>query len=120
MQQGYRALYREAHTFLKELAEATLAETRKDYLAELTLVPLLIIEDLAMRKLPHTAAEHLLELIMRRYERASTILSSNRPVEDWGKLLGDTAIVRGVGVERCARRSTKAGARTPATRRIRC
>ena len=116
MQQGYRALYRETHIFLKELAEATLAETRKDYLAELTL----LIDDLAMRKLPHTTAEHLLELIMRRYERASTILSSNRPVEDWGKLLGDTAIVRGVGVERCARRSTKAGARTPATRRIRC
>jgi DNA replication protein DnaC len=44
-----------------------------------------------MRKLPHTAAEDLLELIMRRYERASTILTSNRPVEDWGKLLGDTA-----------------------------
>ena len=43
----------------------TLAETRKDYLAELTRVPLLIIDDLGMRKLPHTAAEDLLELIMR-------------------------------------------------------
>ena len=46
-----------------------------------------------MRKLPLTAAEDLLELIMRRYERASTILTSNRPVDDWGKLLGDTAAV---------------------------
>ena len=93
IQQGYRVIYREAHTFLEELAEATLAETRKDYLAELTRVPLLIIDDLGMRKLPHTAAEDLLELVMRRYERASTILTSNRPVEDWGKLLGDTAAV---------------------------
>ena len=80
-------------TAARELAEATLAETRKDYLAELTRVPLLIIDDLGMRKLPHTAAEDLLELIMRRYERASTLLTSNRPVEDWGKLLGDTAAV---------------------------
>ena len=88
IQQGYRVIYREAHTFLEELAE-----TRKDYLAELTRVPLLIIDDLGMRKLPHTAAEDLLELIMRRYERASTLLTSNRPVEDWGKLLGDTAAV---------------------------
>jgi hypothetical protein len=56
-------------------------------------VPLLIIDDLGMRKLPHTAAEDLLELIMRRYERASTSLTSNRPVDDWGKLLGDTAAV---------------------------
>ena len=91
IQQGYRVIYREAHTFLEELAEATLADTRKDYLAELTRVPLLIIDDVGMRKLPHTAAEDLLELIMRRYERASTVLTSNRPVEDWGKLLGDTA-----------------------------
>ena len=93
IQQGYRVIYREAHAFLEELAEATLADTRKAYLVELTRVPLLIIDDLGMRKLPHTAAEDLLELIMRRYERASTMLTSNRPVDDWGKLLGDTAAV---------------------------
>lgn len=46
-----------------------------------------------MRKLARTAAEDLLELIMRRSERASTLLTSNRPVDDWGKLLGDTAAV---------------------------
>jgi DNA replication protein DnaC len=93
IQQGYRVYYREAHTLLDELAEATLDGTRKMYLTELATVPLLIIDDLGMRKLPHTAAEDLLELIMRRYERTSTILTSNRPVDDWGKLLGDTAAV---------------------------
>ena len=46
-----------------------------------------------MRKLPLIAAEELLELIMRRYDRASTLVTSNRPVEDWGKLLGDAAAV---------------------------
>ena len=91
--QGYRVVYREAHTLLEELAEATLAGTRKEYVTELATVPLLIVDDLGMRKLAHTAAEDLLELIMRRYERASTLLTSNRPVDDWGKLLGDTAAV---------------------------
>ena len=91
--QGYRVVYREAHTLLEELAEVTLAGARKDYFADLAAVPLLIIDDLAMRKLAHTAAEDLLELIMRRYERASTLLTSNRAVDDWGKLLGDTAAV---------------------------
>ncbi|HUU34593.1 MAG TPA: IS21-like element helper ATPase IstB [Vicinamibacterales bacterium] len=91
--QGYRVLYREAHLLLEDLADATLGGTRKDLVAELTTVPLLIIDDLGMRKLPHTAAEDLLEIIMRRYERASTLLTSNRPVDDWGKLLGDTAAV---------------------------
>ena len=91
--QGYRVLYREAHVLIEEIADATLDGTRKDFFAELVAVPLLIIDDLGMRKLPHTAAEDLLELVMRRYERASTVLTSNRPVDDWGKLLGDTAAV---------------------------
>jgi DNA replication protein DnaC len=91
--QGYRVLYREAHVLLEELAEAQLDGTRKAYLAHVTTIPLLILDDLAMRKLPQTAAEDLLEIIMRRYERASTLITSNRPVEDWGKLLGDTAAV---------------------------
>jgi DNA replication protein DnaC len=93
IQQGYRVVYREAHTLIEEIADATLDVTRKTYLADLAAVPLLIIDDLGMRKLPHTAAEDLLELVMRRYERASTVLTSNRPVDDWGKLLGDTAAV---------------------------
>ncbi len=93
IQQGHRVLYREAHTLLEELAEATLDGTRAARIADLTIVPLLIIDDLGMRKLPHAAAEDLLELVMRRYERQSTILTSNRPVEDWGKVLGDNAAV---------------------------
>ena len=91
--QGHRVFYREAHVLIEELLDATLDEQRKKYMRELTTVPLLIIDDLGMRKLPTHAAEDLLEIIMRRYERASTILTSNRPVEDWGKLLGDTAAV---------------------------
>jgi len=76
IQQGYRVIYREAHMLLEELAEATLAGTRKAYLAELATVPLRIIDDVGMRKLPHTAAEDMLELIMRRYECASMLLTS--------------------------------------------
>ena len=93
IQQGHRVCYREANVLLEELADAQLDSTRKAYLAQLTAIPLLIIDDLGMRKLPHTAAEDLLEIVMRRHERAATLLTSNRPVEDWGKLLGDTAAV---------------------------
>ena len=93
IQQGVRVLYREAHVLVEEIADADLDGTRKECLADLATVPLLIIDDLGMRKLPPTAAEDLLELVMRRYERASTLFTSNRPVEDWGKLFGDTAAV---------------------------
>jgi DNA replication protein DnaC len=93
IQQGYRVWYRETHVLLDELADAIVDGTRKEYLQSLATVPLLIIDDFGMRKLPLTAAEDLLEIVMRRYERASTLLTSNRPVEDWGKLLGDVAAV---------------------------
>ena len=118
--QGYRVLYREAHVLLEQLADAVADGRRKEFMANLTTVPLLIIDDFGMRKLPLTAAEDLLEIVMRRYERASTLLTSNRPVEDWGKLLGDTAAMSAMldrllhhgHVLKCGPRSWRAKAAT--------
>jgi DNA replication protein DnaC len=89
--QGHRVAYREAHALVEELAEAGVVGKRAAKMEDLASVALLIIDDLGMRKLPTTAAEDLLELVMRRYERHSTVITSNRPVEDWGKVLGDVA-----------------------------
>ena len=75
IQQGYRVLYREAHKLLEDLAEATLDGNRREKMELFSTVPLLIIDDLGMRKLPTTAAEDLLEIVMRRYEHASTLLT---------------------------------------------
>src|ERR1700756_2653728 len=123
IQQGYRVLYRETHVLLDELADANIDGTRKEYMAELAAVPLLIIDDLGIRKLPLSAAEDLLEIVMRRYQRASTMVTSNRPVDDWGKLMGDTAAVTAMldrllhhgHVLKCGPRSyrTKIGANEP-------
>src|SRR5207245_1654367 len=57
IQQGHRVLYREAHVLLEDLADATLAGTRRERMAKLAAVPFLILDDLAMRRLPATAAE---------------------------------------------------------------
>ena len=50
---------------------------------------LLLIDDMGMRALPKSSGEYLLEIILRRHENRSTIMTSNRPLEEWGKLLGD-------------------------------
>ena len=50
---------------------------------------LVIIDDMGMKQLPKRSGEYLFEIIMRRYENRSTIMTSNRPIEDWGKLIGD-------------------------------
>ncbi len=50
---------------------------------------LLIIDDMGLKQLPKHSGEYLLEVIMRRHENRSTLMTSNRPLEDWGKLLHD-------------------------------
>jgi DNA replication protein DnaC len=55
-------LYRETHVLLDDLAEAVADGTRKELMDEITTVPLLIVDDFGMRKLPVTAAEDLLEV----------------------------------------------------------
>jgi DNA replication protein DnaC len=50
---------------------------------------LFIIDDMGLKQLPRHSGEYLLEVIMRRYENRSTIMTSNRPLEEWGKPLSD-------------------------------
>lgn len=88
---GYTALYRNAFDMAQDMAEAEATGTRKELIARLGKVDLLVLEDLGMRRLPPTAAEDLLEVVMNRYEKGSIILTTNRPLEDWGQVLGDTA-----------------------------
>ncbi|MBI2918743.1 MAG: ATP-binding protein [Chloroflexi bacterium] len=91
IQSGYTALYRSAFDLAQDLAETQATGTRKELVAELCKVDLLVLEDLGMRRLPPTAAEDLLEVFVRRYEKGAIILTTNRPLEDWGQVLGDTA-----------------------------
>jgi len=89
IQAGYTALYVSAFDLAQNMAEAEATGNRKELIEEYTRTNLLVIEDFGMRRLPATAAEDLLEIFMRRYEKGAIIVTSNRPVEDWGKILGD-------------------------------
>ena len=91
IQAGHTALYRSAFDLAQDMAEAEATGTRKDLISRLCKVDLLVLEDLGMKRLPPTAAEDLLEVFVRRYEKGAIILTTNRPLEDWGQVLGDTA-----------------------------
>ncbi len=91
IQAGYTALYRSAFDLAQDMAEAQATGTRKEFVTQLCKVDLLVLEDLGMKKLPPTAGEDLLEVFVRRYEKGSIILTTNRPLEDWGQVLGDAA-----------------------------
>ena len=88
---GYKVLYKTALELLQETAEAKATGDHKQFFKTLNHCHLLIIDDFGLHKLPAQAAEYLLEVFVQRYERTSIIVTSNRPLDDWGKIIGDTA-----------------------------
>jgi DNA replication protein DnaC len=81
----YRSIFDLVNDFLKDEAFSQRERTVRRYLKP----ELVIIDDMGLKSLPKHSAEYLLEVIMRRYENRSTIMTSNRPLDEWGKLLGD-------------------------------
>jgi DNA replication protein DnaC len=86
---GFMVLYRSVFDLVRELliepAHGAEGRLLKRYLKP----DLLIIDDMGLKILPPQSGEILLEIIMRRYENRSTMMTSNRPIEEWGKLLSD-------------------------------
>lgn len=81
----YRSIFDVVHNFLRAEALGDDDAMIANYLRP----DLLIIDDMGMKQLPKRSGEYLFEIIMRRHQTRSTIMTSNRPLEDWGKLLGD-------------------------------
>jgi DNA replication protein DnaC len=81
----YRSIFDLVRDFLKDEAFNQQDRTLRKYLKP----DLLIIDDMGLKALPKQSGEYLLEVVMRRYENRSTIMTSNRPLEEWGKLLND-------------------------------
>jgi DNA replication protein DnaC len=81
----YRSIFDLVRDFLHDEAFAGLDKVLWKYLKP----DLLVIDDMGMKQLPKRSGEYLFEIIMRRYETRSTMMTSNRPLEDWGKLIGD-------------------------------
>jgi DNA replication protein DnaC len=91
IQNGYSVRYVSAFDLAEDLAESALLGTRKETVKRYLKPDLLILDEFGMKRLPGTAAEDLLEIIHRRYRNGSLIIATNRPVDDWGKILGDNA-----------------------------
>jgi DNA replication protein DnaC len=86
---GYVVLYRSIFDVVRDfLHDETLSGDEK-VLAKYLKPDLVIVDDMGMKQLPKRSGEYLFEIIMRRYETRSTMMTSNRPLEDWGKLIGD-------------------------------
>ena len=91
VQNAYTTYYRSAFDLVDDLAEASRENSRKRAVAALTKQQLLIIDEFGMKKMPLHAADDFLEIIHRRHGNSATIIATNRPIEDWGVILGDNA-----------------------------
>jgi DNA replication protein DnaC len=86
---GHVILYRSIFDTVGELIQAEALNETDKVMRRYLRPDLLIIDDMGLKKLPKQSGEYLFEIIMRRYELRSTIMTSNRPLDEWGKLVGD-------------------------------
>ena len=89
IKQGFVVLYRSIFDVVRDFLQDEAFSGQQKTLTRYLKPDLLIIDDMGMKNLPKHSGEYLFEIIMRRYETRSTIMTSNRPLEDWGKLIGD-------------------------------
>lgn len=89
IKQGFVVLYRSIFDVVRDFLHDEAIEDQEKVLARYLKPDLLIVDDMGMKQLPRRSGEVLFEIIMRRYETRSTMMTSNRPLEDWGKLIGD-------------------------------
>jgi DNA replication protein DnaC len=86
---GYTVYYRSIFDLVRDFLHDEVLGQENKILTRYLKPELLIIDDMGMKQLPRRSGECLFEVVMRRYETRSTMMTSNRPLEDWGKLLGD-------------------------------
>ena len=86
---GHTVLYRSIFDLVREFMKDEAFAGEERTLAKYLKADLVIIDDMGMKQLPKRSGEFLFEIIMRRHQTRSTIMTSNRPIEEWGKLIGD-------------------------------
>src|SRR5882724_1613389 len=89
LKSGFVVLYRSIFDVVRDFLRDEALGGEDKVLARYLKPDLLLIDDMGMKQLPKRSGEYLFEIIMRRYETRSTMMTSNRPLEDWGKLIGD-------------------------------
>ena len=86
---GFTVLYRSIFDAVRDLLHDEAFEGHDQVMSRYLKPDLLILDDMGIKQLPKRSGEFLFEIIMRRHQLRSTVMTSNRPLQDWGKLMGD-------------------------------
>lgn len=91
-QAGHRVLFATATAWVTRLAEAHEAGRLQKELSKLARYPLLVIDEVGYIPFEPEAANLFFQLVSNRYERASLIVTSNKPFGRWGEVFGDDVV----------------------------
>jgi DNA replication protein DnaC len=86
---SFHVLYRSIFDAVRDFLHDEAFEGHDRVMTRYLKPDVLILDDMGLKQLPKRSGEYLFEIIMRRHELRSTMMTSNRPLEDWGKLIGD-------------------------------
>jgi len=88
-QSGRRVYYGTLAELIRSLEEAQAAGKLVARIKTLTHPALLVVDEIGYLPITRTGAMHFFQLMSRRYEKASTVLTSNKGFEEWGEVFGD-------------------------------
>ena len=91
-QAGHRVLLATASQWVDKLADAHISGRLQTELARLSRYPLLVIDEVGYIPFEPEAANLFFQLVSSRYERASLIVTSNKPFGRWGEVFGDEVV----------------------------
>jgi len=87
--QGYAVLFTPLSDMLEDLYMSRADNSFRQKLKKYTQPDLLIVDELGLKKLNQTSVDDFYEVVSKRYETKSTIITTNKPFEDWGPIFYD-------------------------------
>jgi DNA replication protein DnaC len=91
-QAGHRVLFATAAGWVARLADAHAAGRLQPELVRLGRYPLIVVDEVGYIPFEAEAANLFFQLVSARYERASLIVTSNKPFGRWGEVFGDDVV----------------------------
>lgn len=95
-QQKKQVLFFAAEQLMQRLAEAEVSGTLRKFLQKLIHADLIIFDELGYVELSKKSAHLFFQLISKRYEKASLIITSNKPFDEWGKIFQDEVLASAI------------------------
>jgi len=96
VKKGKKVLFIHSNEMVEKLYSSRADGTYQATMQKFLKPDLLILDELGFKKMPQYSMEDFFEIIRKRYENGSMIITTNRNFEDWGALFGDKVIASAI------------------------